>query len=829
MPEIAQLIGGAGTGKTTRLLEIMAKVIERGISPLDIGFVSFTRAARREASTRAAAQFGGVTSEQLEQEGWFRTLHSICYRALGVGKELLTENKESRDWLSNALQGDVKLVGGDIDGQTIEAFGESTDIDKALMLWHASRNRLQPLRAAYDLAAECAGNQFPSWEQVSNYVKIYEQAKRFDHRCDFTDLLAKFAGYWFSPTAIEKVDPQGDVPYVQAWFLDEQQDTSALLDAVCRRLVEPSQWCYVVGDPFQCQPRGTNVLTDCGTLPIERLDPKRHRIVGYVSKEGRWTKSKFQIASRKGAQVFYVKADGVADFACSTANHRWPVRWIEGNDKACCVYLMRKGNKFRVGWCQLFHAGKDQKNNGGLHLATRANIEGADDAWILKVFRDRTEASTYESYVAAQYGLPTIPFRPVAGANHLTRQAIDTLFDMLKESDQRQRATHALCDHGRLITYPFWSKSQPFAKQGKRTVQWVRLCNVMPDLMMFARKDGDKFTWHRVQDISEGRKQTVYSLNVEGSHNYIADGFWTGNSIYGWAGADGTLFQKWNASKREILRQSYRCPDPMVQLGERILRAHCSDYWDREMKGAAHGGAIDVEQFKASIFREIEPGDEWLILARSNFHARRVAGILDSQSIPWVPTRGGGGWGSTKKHRAIAALYSLEKNKPIDVDAWRAIIDQIPQKSAGSELLLRGAKAKWSKVKDGDATPINRQWLTDDFFGCTPQLLSMIESGKWGELIDKSSDVRTAIDRWGAERAIGGTKVRVGTIHSAKGAEADNVMLLTTASAPISRAIATQEGENEEGRVWYVGATRARKRLIVTHEPRASHKISIPA
>ena len=30
---------------------------------------------------------------------------------------------------------------------------------------------------------------------------------------------------------------QGDPPELEAWFFDEQQDTSALLDAVCRRLI----------------------------------------------------------------------------------------------------------------------------------------------------------------------------------------------------------------------------------------------------------------------------------------------------------------------------------------------------------------------------------------------------------------------------------------------------------------------------------------------------------------------------------------------------------------------------------------------------------------
>ena len=64
----ARLIGGAGTGKTTELMAIMDKLLAREIGPLEVGFCSFTRAARREAATRAADRFG-VPVPVLEREG----------------------------------------------------------------------------------------------------------------------------------------------------------------------------------------------------------------------------------------------------------------------------------------------------------------------------------------------------------------------------------------------------------------------------------------------------------------------------------------------------------------------------------------------------------------------------------------------------------------------------------------------------------------------------------------------------------------------------------------------------------------------------------------
>lgn len=49
MPNMGMLIGSAGSGKTTELLRLMEEVCTRGdYGPNQIGFVSFTRAARAE-------------------------------------------------------------------------------------------------------------------------------------------------------------------------------------------------------------------------------------------------------------------------------------------------------------------------------------------------------------------------------------------------------------------------------------------------------------------------------------------------------------------------------------------------------------------------------------------------------------------------------------------------------------------------------------------------------------------------------------------------------------------------------------------------------------
>jgi hypothetical protein len=71
-------------------------------------------------------------------------------------------------------------------------------------------------------------------------------------------------------------------------------------------------------------------------------------------------------------------------------------------------------------------------------------------------------------------------------------------------------------------------------------------------------------------------------------------------------------------------------------------------------------------------------------------------------------------------------------------------------------------------------------------------------------------------------------RIRISTIHSAKGSEATNVMLLTdTMRRPYSMWRKLTNYEDDEARVFYVGLTRAQKALHLIH-PMYSQGFSIP-
>lgn len=95
------------------------------------------------------------------------------------------------------------------------------------------------------------------------------------------------------------------------------------------------------------------------------------------------------------------------------------------------------------------------------------------------------------------------------------------------------------------------------------------------------------------------------------------------------------------------------------------------------------------------------------------------------------------------------------------------------------------------------------------------QYLVLARNNYWLEELTDGLDLTDQNWSWLDEEK--DTPIRVSTIHGAKGAEADNVVLYTD----VSPATYEQIDSDAEHRVWYVGITRARKKLFII-QPQSS-------
>lgn len=251
MQQKCRFIGVPGAGKTTRGMEVLEKVQQRGIPLSRIAYCTFTRSARREASARASELFR-IPMEQLERTGWFRTIHSASMRCIGAGRnEVCNFDKE---WIRDALgeEGVAPADDGEEDGWVTQWQGNTPAVT-ALLMWDVARQSMMPLREVYDRSLYRGGipRDVDGPHQLEMYIDRYEEAKRRDGKRDFTDFLMEFTG------GRQKVDGLtgnlgvGDPPDIDVIILDESQDTSPLLDLAAQKLAARCRWVYLMGDREQ--------------------------------------------------------------------------------------------------------------------------------------------------------------------------------------------------------------------------------------------------------------------------------------------------------------------------------------------------------------------------------------------------------------------------------------------------------------------------------------------------------------------------------------------------------------------------------------------------
>jgi DNA helicase-2/ATP-dependent DNA helicase PcrA len=287
-------------------------------------------------------------------------------------------------------------------------------------------------------------------------------------------------------------------------------------------------------------------------------------------------------------------------------------------------------------------------------------------------------------------------------------------------------------------------------------------------------------------------------------------------AIFGFAGSSAECFLGWPAEKERTMPKSYRCPKPILELGERCLRRMHKGYFDRGVAPADHEGRIFDTETDVPL-AAARPDEEWLFIARTNFEAGRLYASLHAAGKParWVKQPDG----VTVRGQGLAALHALEKGKPVTGAEWGRAVELLPTVNKAKEpMLARGVKTGWAKKHAGDWDVIFPNEL--EKVGATAPLVEQIRSGKWCGLVDRGEEWRRHAERWGADLA-SNSRIRVGTIHSVKGMEADNVALLTTISRRVEQGRDDCHAQHdEECRIAYVGVTRARRNLYVVNEGR---------
>ncbi len=775
---------------------------------------SFSRAAAAELTGRDLP----ISNDRVG------TLHSHCWHAL-CGPEIAESRVDqwNKDHPSLAItpQKQQRKLEGEETGDEDDEQGKGGD--ELLQQLGRFRGRMLP-KAMWPAT-------------LIEFDRLWTEYKQENGLLDFTDLIA---------TCLRDVPMAPKNPSVI--FADEAQDLNRMQLSLVRKWGERASYFIVAGDDDQASLPGSLILAEGRQwIPIECLDPAHHRLASYstVHSELRGLRKgcDFQIQpSMYCGQAVKVSAAGRA--TRTTHNHPWLFRWTTAAHSQHVVYLMQKRKSFRVGWCKLM------RSDGCSHLGVCAQQERADAAWILKLCESRSEASLWESYVAAEFGITTALWHPIHDqrAGHYTPEVIAALTEML--GDQTERARCCLEAFGRDISLPFYErgKSNRYGAQISKTAA----ANLLPKVMavpVAERVAASGVVWSPIEVVERFPYDgCVYGLSVPPDHTYIADGIVTHNCIYSFTGAgpDAFLDPDIPDDHKIILKQSYRVPRAVHRLAEGLIktvtRRQPKEYLPRDSDGLVYrysGYRDTYKHVETRILRDAEKhlaaGKTVMFLASCSYMLRPLVQVLRKAGLPfhnpyrksngfWNPLRLGRR--ATTPSRILSLLVAHPDFGP-DHRPWtNGDLAQWAEVLQAKGILRHGVK---SKLKAADlGQPATMERLDEIFEPAAFESLMTAWEGDYrglldwwrlrvtGDMADRVKFPVAVASKHGPRALLETPRIVVGTIHSVKGGQADVVYLFPD----LSQAADAQYGRGGPDRdtvirLFYVGATRAYEQLHV--------------
>lgn len=297
------------------------------------------------------------------------------------------------------------------------------------------------------------------------------------------------------------------------------------------------------------------------------------------------------------------------------------------------------------------------------------------------------------------------------------------------------------------------------------------------------------------QDLSQMQWRVVRRL-ADGARRFVIAGD-DDQAIYRWAGADvETLITM--AGDTRVLSQSYRVPRAVQRLaGSIISRVHHrrEKIWrprdsDGELQHHATDESIDLS------------GPDILVLGRNRYVLREFE----------------------NKIRALGYLYEFQGAQSIRPSVLGAVLTWERLRQGRPGISASDCRKMYDLMSSGHG--VARGHKTLPRFGEEEEVtiealherggLQVPRDRLWYDALDKLSGTDVSYIR--AARRRGETfasspRIRLSTIHGMKGGEARQVVLLTDmATRTYQESLRSPE---DEARVWYVGATRARESLHI--------------
>ena len=302
----------------------------------------------------------------------------------------------------------------------------------------------------------------------------------------------------------------------------------------------------------------------------------------------------------------------------------------------------------------------------------------------------------------------------------------------------------------------------------------AELCSKYDVVFIDEAQDLSPIQWKMVDIIRKNSKYLILAGDDD-------------QAIYGWAGADVKKFLDIPTKKNIILPQSHRVPKQVQSIANKILeRIPDTRRVKKSWKARDEEGFID---FITSIEDTPLHKGDWLILARTNDRLNKIKPILKDMGI----------------------YFQFKGRKSFKSTLFRSVLNYT-RWTTGGKLSLAEVKdvLEYSPLLAMNNPTEERMYDLKEF-GFVPR-------APWYNVFTTNPEdclyIREMLRH--EEKLSQNARVQLSTIHSAKGGEAPNVLLILDTTKTIREATEKNvDKEDEENRVWYVGITRTSQNLYI--------------
>ena len=641
------ILAGAGSGKTRVLTHRIARLVATGAArPSEILAITFTNKAAQEMRERVEALVGARTRAM-----WVMTFHAACARMLRADAHRLGYTRSFTIY----DQADARRL----TKRCIDELGVDPKRFTPAAIHHQISDAKNKLRDA-DAYGKLVGSFFE--QTVADVYRLYESELHRMNAMDFDDLLVRAVN-------VLELFPEVRERYANAfrWVLvDEYQDTNAVQYRWLQLLAGEHRNLAVVGDDDQCLVEGTLVtMADGSKRPIERV------------REGDDVRSCYGRGNFRPARVTAVhravREEGVeirmqsGRRLLSTPEHVHFAGYqtYSGRDGSASI----RHRRLTVTLCG------DHRGRTTMH---RLALFGYDEAGRLALeglgLRVRPARRGSHGW---RYESATKSMRELAR----TVDRIGTVLDISVQCNARL---------GRQLDSTPQGNSLPFTSAA----------SVRPGMVMFTEDGGYDLVDSVEEVLLDG---PVYDLDVEQTHNFVAEGLVTHNSVYSFRGADITNILEFEDSFPDAhvvkLEQNYRSTQTILSAANAVVvnnrgRKSKSLWTDLGQGDAIKVRELDDEHAEArfvagEVERLVDEGcsrSEIAVFYRTNAQSRVLEDTLVRAQIGYQVIGGTKFYERAEIRDAVAYLTLLVN--PQDTGAFTRVANS-PRRGLGQTSLAR--------------------------------------------------------------------------------------------------------------------------------------------